>query len=112
MSVAALDDPAIKLDEADVKAGSELFVTCSLCHGRGAASAGTAPDLRESAVMMQPDALRSVVHDGALRQNGMPPFADLSDTQLHQIAAYVRAKAREALGTRNQDGLPARGSRF
>lgn len=100
MSVAAVDDPAIQISEADVKAGADLFMSCALCHGRDAVSAGVAPDLRESAVVLDPQAFRAVVHEGALRPTGMPSFEHLSEAQLRQISAYVRAKAREALGTR------------
>ncbi|CAN7589426.1 PQQ-dependent dehydrogenase, methanol/ethanol family [Phenylobacterium sp. LjRoot219] len=100
MSVAAVDDPAIKISEADVRAGEALFITCALCHGRDAVSAGVAPDLRESGVALDPEAFRQVVHDGALRPTGMPSFENLSDAELRQISAYIRAKAREALGTR------------
>ena len=111
-SVAALDDPALHLAEADVHAGAALFGTCAVCHGRDAESAGTAPDLRESALVLDPAAFRSVVHDGALRHNGMPPFANLSDPQLRQIAAYVRARARDALGTRTSGVHSGQGSHY
>jgi quinohemoprotein ethanol dehydrogenase len=97
-SVHAVDDPKIMLDDGDVKAGAGLYVTCSLCHGKDAVAGGTAPDLRESMVPLDANAFRSVVHDGALLRNGMPRFDDLTDTQLRQIRAYVRARAREALG--------------
>ena len=113
MTVAAVDDPSVKLDEADVKAGAGLFMACALCHGRDAVSAGVAPDLRESGVALDSQAFRQVVHDGVLRQNGMPSFENLTDAQLAQVSAYIRAKAREALGTRKApaDGVSV-GSRF
>jgi quinohemoprotein ethanol dehydrogenase len=79
-------------------------MACALCHGRDAVSAGVAPDLRESGVALDPESFRKVVHDGALRQNGMPSFENLSDDQLRQVSAYIRAKAREALGTRKPPG--------
>jgi len=112
-SVAAVDDPAIAISEADVKAGEGLFMACALCHGRDAVSAGVAPDLRESAVPLDAAAFRSVVHDGTLRQNGMPSYENLTEAQLRQLRAYIRAKAREALGTRKADaGAASVGSRF
>jgi quinohemoprotein ethanol dehydrogenase len=97
-SVKAVDDPAMKLEVADVKAGAGLYVTCSLCHGKDAVAGGTAPDLRESPIPLDANAFRSVVHDGALLRNGMPRFESLTDTQLRQISAYIRARARQALG--------------
>jgi quinohemoprotein ethanol dehydrogenase len=110
-SVKALDDAAITLNEADVKAGAGLFVTCSLCHGKDAVAGGTAPDLRESAIALDAAAFRAVVHDGALLQNGMPQFEDLSDAELRQLRAYIRARAREALGKRA--GTPkSQGARY
>ena len=105
-SVNAVDDPTMVLDEADVKAGANLYVTCSLCHGKDAVAGGTAPDLRESQIVLDANAFRSVVHDGALLQNGMPRFDDLSDAQLRQLRAYIRAKAREALGERDSGTTP------
>ncbi len=113
MSVAAVDDPSIRLNEADVRAGASLFVTCSLCHGKDAVSAGVAPDLRESRIPLSFAAFRTVVHDGALRPLGMPSFEDLSDDQLRQIAAFVRSRAREALGAASDAPQPTQGnSRF
>lgn len=110
-SVRALDDPAMKLIDADVKAGAWLFVTCSLCHGKDAVAGGTAPDLRESALALDANAFRSVVRDGALWQNGMPGFASLTDAELRQLRAYIRARAREALG-KQQDTPKPQAARF
>jgi quinohemoprotein ethanol dehydrogenase len=102
-SVKALDDPSLALKEEDVKAGQQLFMACALCHGRDGESSGTAPDLRESAVALDFDSLWTVVHDGALLPKGMPRFEDLTRDQVHQIYSYIRARAREALGTRKPD---------
>ena len=49
----------------------------------------------------------------ALLQSGMPRFEMLTREQVMQIYAYIRAGAREALGTRKPDAqaacaLPAR----
>lgn len=98
MAIQAVDDPAMVLAMNDVKAGAGLYVTCSLCHGKDAVAGGTAPDLRESQIALDANAFRSVVHDGVLLQNGMPRFNKLSDTELYQLRAYIRARAREALG--------------
>ena len=43
-----------------------------------------------------------VVHDGALIQQGMPRFDDLSREQVLQISYYIRAGARSALGDHHE----------
>jgi quinohemoprotein ethanol dehydrogenase len=105
-SVQALDDPAIKLDDVDVHRGESLFnAKCAACHGLNAVSAGPpGPDLRESQVALRREALYSVVHDGAIAQRGMPPFAELDATQVAQMYAYIRARARDTQS--NQPAAP------
>lgn len=95
-----VDDSSATIDTADAGAGELLFaVNCGGCHGLNVISAGApAPDLRESAVAMDPTSFRSVVHDGALLQRGMPRFDQLDAAQVRQIHAYIRLKAREAMG--------------
>jgi len=101
MTVKAVDDPSVQIRDADVAAGRDLFLACAVCHGRDLVSAGApGPDLRESRVALDPDALWTVLHDGALLQSGMPRFETLTREQVMQIYAYIRAGAREALGTR------------
>lgn len=103
-----LDDPGLKLKDEDVLAGQVTFMThCAVCHGFDANSAGgPAPDLRESQIALQSDGLWSVLHDGALRQAGMPQFGELTRPQVSQVHAYIRAKAREALGLRKAVSAP------
>jgi quinohemoprotein ethanol dehydrogenase len=101
--VNALDDPSLRLNDADVAAGRALFIACAVCHGRDLVSAGSpGPDLRESKLALQFDSLWSVVHDGTLLKNGMPGFPTLTREQVTQIHAYVRAGAREVLKSRAQ----------
>lgn len=92
-------DSAAAVDTTDAGPGELLFaVNCGGCHGLKAISAGApAPDLRESSIAMNSTSFRSVVHDGALLQQGMPRFEQLDATQLKQIQAYIRLQAREAL---------------
>ena len=104
MKVHAVDDPDLVLNEADVIAGRGLALACASCHGVGLQSTGTpGPDLRESALALDFDAFRQVVKGGALIERGMPRFDALTDQQLRQIHAYIRAKAREQLGLRKKD---------
>lgn len=102
--VNALDDPALVLNEADVKAGWALSVRCAACHGVGMQSAGSpGPDLRESQIALRLDSLSALLKTGALIERGMPRFEMLSDTEIRQVHAYIRARARETLGTRKPD---------
>jgi quinohemoprotein ethanol dehydrogenase len=99
-TVHAVDDPAVTLNEADVAAGAKAGAICSLCHGPALQAGSLAPDLRESHLALDFENLWAVLHDGSLAQNGMPRFDNLTRDQVRQIQSYIRAKAREALGTR------------
>jgi quinohemoprotein ethanol dehydrogenase len=109
MTIHAVDNPSLKLDPTDVAAGHDLFTGCAICHGRSLIGTGMAPDLRESQIALDPDSLWSVVHDGALMQNGMPRNPNLTRPQVMQIYAYIRAGAREALGTRKAEDTDSAG---
>jgi quinohemoprotein ethanol dehydrogenase len=98
-TVHPVDDPAIKLVAADVAAGATLFnLNCSGCHGKDTESSGApGPDLRESALAMDPAAMWSVLHDGALLSSGMPRFPAFSKAQVGQIQQFIRERARAAM---------------
>ena len=101
MTVHALSDSKPQASETDIQAGKSLYLNCMVCHGRDAVSAGApAPDLRESAIALDPGSFRAVVHDGTLLQDGMPQFEMFSDAQLSQLHAYIRSRARVALDSR------------
>jgi len=104
-SVHPFDDPRVQLDEAAAKRGEDLWNhTCIVCHGVAVASAGTiAPDLRESRVSADLTALEAVL-DGALKQNGMPPYPALGHSERADIFMYIRSQARNVL----QKPQPAR----
>jgi quinohemoprotein ethanol dehydrogenase len=103
-TVHALDDPALKLNEADVTAGRGLSIQCAACHGVGLQATGTpGPDLRESSIALDLDSFSGLLKSGALIEQGMPRFEHLTDDQIRQLHAYIRAKAREALGKRAKD---------
>jgi quinohemoprotein ethanol dehydrogenase len=104
MKVNALDDPALVLNEAVVMAGRGLSVQCAACHGIGFHATGTpGPDLRESAIALRLDTFAPFVKAGNM-QAGMPSFPTLTDVQLRQLHAYIRAQSREALGLRKPSG--------
>lgn len=76
---------------AAIAAGARSYaIFCAGCHGFGAVSGGITPDLRRSPISAQFDALRMVVKDGALVENGMPQFGDeLSDNDIKNIQAFL-----------------------
>ena len=77
---------------------------CAACHGVGLQATGTpGPDLRESAIALKLDSFTTLLRSGALLEQGMPRFQQLTDDQIRELYAYVRAKAREALGRRAKD---------
>ena len=101
MEVNALDDPDLVIDEADVSAGRMLSVRCAACHGVGFHSTGTpGPDLRESAIALDLDSFTQLLKEAPLISRGMPKFDMLTDAEIRQLHAYIRARAREALGLR------------
>ena len=103
---------SLVLNEANVNAGHRLSVQCAACHGVGLQSPGTpGPDLRESGIALKLDSLRELLKSGALLERGMPRFEYLTDDQIRQLHAYIRARARDALGMRKPDNsgpAPAR----
>jgi quinohemoprotein ethanol dehydrogenase len=104
MKVHAVDDPSLVLNEADVQAGKALSVQCAACHGIALQATGTpGPDLRESGIALRLDTFSQLLKSGALLEQGMPRFEKLTDEQIRQIHAYIRAKAREELGLRKRD---------
>ena len=98
-----------RIVEADLPEGHKLFaMNCALCHGTDAVSGQAAgPDLRESAIALDGDAFWSVLHEGVLRQRGMPRFAGLTRAEADKIRNYLRAASREALGTRKPTAYPS-----
>lgn len=91
-------DPTFKPDLARAQAGAMLFGTraCIVCHGWNAVGGGAAPDLRYSPIITDPATFRQIVKDGGLKMNGMPPFPDISDSDLETIRFYLRARAQAA----------------
>jgi quinohemoprotein ethanol dehydrogenase len=103
-AVNALDDPAVRFAVEDVEKGRDLYHRCMGCHGRNVVGVGGAPDLRESPVAFDRDALWSVLHDGVLLERGMPQFTTLSREQVTQIYSYIRTEARKAKASPSSKG--------
>ncbi len=82
---------------ADVVAkGAVLYGnTCSVCHGGGVLSSGVLPDLRRSAALADKEMWQVIVHDGALKSNGMVGFGKwMSRDDIEAVRAYVADRSR------------------
>ena len=92
------EDPVFNLDVERVKRGAMAFATnaCLVCHGMNAIGGGAAPDLRYSPLIVNQEAFKAVVKDGALQLNGMPSSPHVSDEQLEEICYYLSARAKQS----------------
>jgi quinohemoprotein ethanol dehydrogenase len=88
-------DPDFILDDELVLQGTNVYNRCYNCHGSNMYSGGMAPDLRASQIVLNKESFSSVVRDGALTQNGMPSFPDISDEQLEALRHFIRKRARD-----------------
>ena len=105
MKVAVVDNPKEVLDPKAITMGRNLWLACGACHGKAAIGAGgPAPDLRESAIPLDPDAFYGVVHDGALIQRGMPGYALFGKPVIDGLRQYIRAQARLELERQKKPG--------
>ena len=97
-----LDPPAFTGTADQVVRGTDLYARyCSVCHGDVAVAGGLVPDLRHSGAINSPDAIRSVVIDGALQHKGMVSFSSaLKPEDVEAIRQYLIKRANEdkALG--------------
>ena len=93
-----LDDPQFVVDPAKAARGAVLARTrCLLCHGTALAAAGTAPDLRRSAVPLSFELLADVVIRGSLLSAGMPRFEVLTAQDVEDLQHDIRQRAREGI---------------
>ncbi|MFT5132682.1 MAG: quinohemoprotein ethanol dehydrogenase [Gammaproteobacteria bacterium] len=99
LQVTFVDDSEFLVDESRAQHGEQAYATrCIQCHGVAAVAGGFAPDLRASPITLSADAFKSVLRDGVLEAQGMPPFAELSDGDLSDLRHYLIRRARESLG--------------
>ena len=92
-----LDPPADRGTPQAVAQGGALYGRfCGVCHGDAAVSGALNPDLRYSAALETPDAWRTIVIDGALRENGMVSWRQvMNPEQADSIRQYVIHRAHE-----------------
>ena len=82
--------------KADEEAGAVLFRDkgCAYCHGTAGVGGKKAPNLSglRTDKLWPPEKISKQIMDGGQK---MPPFSDsLTDTEIAQLVAYLRAKQR------------------
>jgi len=97
MAKQVLDPPALKGTPQQVAHGGQVYGRyCSVCHGDAAVAGGLNPDLRHSGAINAPEAIRSIVIDGALHENGMVSFKSaLTGDDAEAIRQYLISRANE-----------------
>jgi quinohemoprotein ethanol dehydrogenase len=107
-NVKAVDDPSYVVDATLAADGGQIFNSnCAGCHGAGAEGTGSiAPDLRESQLALHWETFQPVLHEGLLASSGMPKYDDLSEPDLRALFAYVRQRARDAMGAETDGSRP------
>src|SRR5581483_4462696 len=86
-------------DPAAVDRGQRLFVAnCGFCHGTNANGGGEGgPDLIRSPLALDDEKgnkIGPVIHSG---RGKMPPFPSMTEAQIEDIAAFLRAKQQAAI---------------
>lgn len=87
-------------DPAAVKRGQAIFVsTCGFCHGTNANGGQSGPTLVRSVVVLHDQGsgkeIGPVIHNGRPGK-GMPAFPNMTDEQIHDIAAFLLSRTQAA----------------
>jgi mono/diheme cytochrome c family protein len=87
-------------DPAAVQRGQAIFVsTCGFCHGTSANGGQGGPTLVRSVVVLHDQGtgkeIGPVIHNGRPAK-GMPAFPNLTDAQIHDIAAFLLSRTQAA----------------
>jgi quinohemoprotein ethanol dehydrogenase len=99
------DDSAFRIDPVLAKIGAQVYSDrCATCHGAGALSGGSAPDLLRSGVPLDAAAFADFVGNSPLVSRGMPAFAEVPQRELIGIAHYLRQRAREVSSAQKPAG--------
>jgi alcohol dehydrogenase (cytochrome c)/quinohemoprotein ethanol dehydrogenase len=101
-----LDPPPFTGTAAQVASGAYSFGRyCGQCHNDAAIGSTVLPDLRRSAALENQDTWMAIVHDGALKANGMVGFApSLGRPQIENIRQYVIKRANEDKALERRSG--------
>ena len=92
-----LDPPASTAPAPVIAAGGGHFGRyCGVCHGDAAVGGSLVPDLRRSGALNDAATWQQIVHDGALKDNGMVSFASvMTPAEIETIRHYVIKRANE-----------------
>jgi alcohol dehydrogenase (cytochrome c)/quinohemoprotein ethanol dehydrogenase len=92
-----LDPPNETATPAQIAEGGHFYGRyCGACHGDSGIGGTIIPDLRHSSVLASADNWQKIVHDGALRENGMVAWGgEMTPTQIDNIRHYVIARAHQ-----------------
>lgn len=97
-----LDPPPVSGSQQQIAEGARHYGRfCGVCHGDAAYGSTVLPDLRRSGLLSDKKGWAVVVHDGALKANGMVSFSNvLGKDQIEAVRHYVinRANEDKALG--------------
>lgn len=97
-----LDPPPQTAKPEVVAKGAYLYGRyCGACHGDAAIAGAIIPDLRHSGMLASSDGWQKIVHDGALKANGMVGWSNvMSRDEIDAIRHYAIKRAHEdkALG--------------
>ena len=76
---------------AQIAEGQALFGrNCQVCHGANAAGGGVIPNLQRAPMLADADAWKSILIDGALKDQGMVSFAQvMTPAQAESVRLYV-----------------------
>jgi quinohemoprotein ethanol dehydrogenase len=88
--------PPLTASAEEIDRGDVLYhEVCGLCHGIGARSSGTLPDLRMMSASTH-EAFQAIVRGGSLRATGMSNFSDVVTMEdAERIRQYVISRATE-----------------
>ena len=94
---AAANPPSDAFTPEQVAEGGKIYsANCAFCHGPDAHASGIVPDLRRSGVLSDAAAWKAVVHDGALKANGMIAFSRwYTPAQVEAVRGYVGQQAKK-----------------
>jgi len=92
-----LDPPTDTATPRQIAQGGYLYGRyCGVCHGDAGVAGSIIPDLRHSGTLASPDNWQSIVHDGALKANGMVGWSSvMSKADIDNIRRYVIRRAHE-----------------
>lgn len=93
-------------DPAAVDRGKGLFVaSCGFCHGANARGGESGPDLVRSVLALRDeggDQIGPVIRQG-VPAKGMPGFPSMTDEQIADMAAFLRAQQQAAINRGNYE---------